>query len=58
MLKIQLETAEANKTNQFHSNFRIKALQTFRKIIASNKRTLEDVVLVSTPKDVAHFPIW
>ena len=44
-LKMQTEMTEMLEKNHFHSNLRIEELQTFRNINASNKRTLEDVLI-------------
>ena len=46
MLKIQPEMTEAVKINHFHAHLRKEALQTFRNISASNKKTLDDVLIV------------
>ena len=45
-LKVQPEMTEAIKINNFHAHLRKEALQTFRNINASNKRTLDDVLIV------------
>ena len=45
MLKMQPEMTEAMKINQFHAHLRKEALQTFRNISTSNKKTL-DVLIV------------
>ena len=52
MLKVQPEMTEAMKINQFHAHLRKEALQTFRKISASNKETLDDVLIVFRRKYV------
>ena len=46
MLKMQPEMTEAMKINHFHAHLRKEALQTFRKKIASNKKTFDDVLIV------------
>ena len=46
MLKMQPEMTEAMKINHFHAHLRKEALQTFRNISASNKKTLDDVLIV------------
>ena len=45
-------TEAAMKTNHFHEHLRKEALQTFTKIIASNKKTLDDVLIVFRRKYV------
>ena len=52
MLKMQTEKSEAIKVNHFHSHLRKKALQTFRNINASNKGTLQDVLVIFRRKYV------
>ena len=52
MLKMQPEMTEAMKINHFHAHLRKKALQTFRNISASNKKTLDDVLIVFRRKYV------
>ena len=52
MLKMQPEMTEAMKINHFHAHSRKEALQTFRKISASNKKTLDDVLIVFRRKYV------
>ena len=52
MLKMQPEMTEATKVNHFQANLRKKALQTFRNISASNKKTLDDVLIVFRRKYV------
>ena len=46
------EMIEAMKINHFHSHFRIDAVQTFKIINTSNKRTLEDVLILFRQKYV------
>ena len=50
--KTQPEMTEAMKINHFHARLKQDALQTFRKINATNKRTLEDVLIVFRRKYV------
>ena len=45
-LKMQPEMTEAMKMNHFHAHLRKEALQTFRNISASNKKILNDVLIV------------
>ena len=52
MLKRQPEMKEAMKINHFHAHLRKDALQTFKNIIASNKKTLDDVLIVFRRKYV------
>ena len=52
MLKMQTEMTEAMKINRFQANLRKEALQTFRNISASNKKTLDDVLIVFRRKYV------
>ena len=52
MLKIQPEMTEAMKINHFHAHLRKEALQTFRNIIALNKKTLDYVLIVFRRKYV------
>ena len=52
MLKMQPEMTEAMKINHFHAHLRKEALQTFRNISASNKKTLDDVLIVFLRKYV------
>ena len=52
MLKMQPEMTEAMKINHFHAHLRKEALQTFRNINASNKKTLGDVLIVFRRKFV------
>ena len=46
MLKMQPEMTEAMKINHFHAHLRKEALQTFRNTGASNKKTIDDVLIV------------
>ena len=52
MHKMQLEMTEAMKNNHFHAHLRKEAFQTFRNISASNKKTLDDVLIVFERKYV------
>ena len=52
MLKMQPEMTEAMKINHFHAHLRKEALQTFRNISASNKKTLDDVLILFRRKYV------
>ena len=52
MLKMQPEMTEAMKINHSHAHLRKEALQTFRKISALNKKTLDDVLIVFRRKYV------
>ena len=52
MLKMQPEMTQAIKINHFYAILRKKALQTSRKIIASSKKTLDDVLIVFRRKYV------
>ena len=52
MLKMQPEMTEAMKINHFHAHLRKEAVQTFRKTNASNKKTLDDVLIVFRRKYV------
>ena len=52
MIKMQPDTREAMKKNHFNSLLRKNALQTFRKIITTNRQTLEDILAVFRKKDV------
>ena len=56
MLKMQPEMTEAMKINHFHAHLRKEALQTFRKISAINKKTLDDVLIVFRRKYVKPEP--
>ena len=51
-LKMQPEMTEAMKINHFHTHLRKDALQTFGNISASNKKTLDDVLIVFRRKYV------
>ena len=46
MLKMQPEMTEAIKINHFRAHLRKEALQTIRKISASNRKTLGDILIV------------
>ena len=46
MLKVQPEVPEAMKINHLDAHLRKEALQTFKKISASNKKTLDAVPIV------------
>ena len=52
MLKMQPEMTETMKINRFHAHLRKEALQIFRNISASNKKTLGDVLIVFRRKYV------
>ena len=52
MLKMQSDMTEAMKINHCHAHLRKEALQTFRNISASNKKTLDDVLIVFRRKYV------
>ena len=52
MLKMQPEMTEAMKSNHFHAHLRKEAVQTIRKISATNKKTLDDVLIVFRRKYV------
>ena len=52
MPKMQPEMTEAMKINHFYAHLRKEARQTFRNISASNKKTLNDVLLVFRRKYV------
>ena len=52
MLKMQPEMTVAMKIIHFHAHLRKEALQTFRKISALNKKTLDDVLIVFPRKYV------
>ena len=52
MLKMQPEMTEAMKINHFHIHLRKEALQRFRNISASNKKTLDHVLIVFRRKYV------
>ena len=51
-LKRPPEMTEAMKINHFHAHLRKEALQTFRSISATNKKTLDDVLIVFRRKYV------
>ena len=51
-LKMQPEMTEAMKINHFHAHLCKDALQTFRNISATNKKTLDDVLIVFRRKHV------
>ena len=50
MLKMQPELTEAMKFNHFHSHLQKETLQTFRNIKASNKKILDDVLILFRQK--------
>ena len=52
MLKMQPEMIEAKKNNHFHAHLREEALQAFGIISTSNKKTLDDVLIVFRRKYV------
>ena len=52
MLKMQAEMKESMTINHFHAHLRKEALQTFRNISASNKKTLDAVLIVFRRKYV------
>ena len=52
MIKMQPVMTGQMKINHFHSLFRKNALQTFRNINSSNRRTLEDVLVIFRRKYV------
>ena len=52
MLKMQPELSEAMKIQHFRSHLQKDGLQTFRNIHASNKRTVEDVLIITPRKYV------
>ena len=52
MLKMQPEMTEAMKNNLFHAHLRKEALQTLRNISAMNKKTVDDMLIVSRRKYV------
>ena len=52
MLEMQPEMTEAMKINHFHAHRQKKALQTFKKMSASIKKTLDDVLIVFRRKYV------
>ena len=52
VLKMQPDMTVASKLNHFHAHLRKEALQTFRKISASNRKTLDAVLIVFRQKYV------
>ena len=50
MLKMQPKMTEAIKINHFYAHLRKEALRTFRNISASNKKSLEDVLIAFRQK--------
>ena len=52
MLKMQSEMTEVMKINHFHAHLRKEAIQTFGNLSASNKKTLDDVLIVFRRKHV------
>ena len=52
MLKMQPEMTKPMKIHHFHAHLRKEALETFRNITASNKKTLDDVLIVFRQKYV------
>ena len=52
MLEMQLEMTESLKFNHFHAHLTNEAFQTYRKISASNKKILDDVIIVFRRKYV------
>ena len=52
ILKMQPEVNETKKINLFYAYLRKEALQTFRNINATNKRALEDVLIIFPRKSV------
>ena len=52
MLKMQTEMTEAMKNNLFHAHLQKEAIQTFRNIRFSGKKTLNDVLIVFRRKYV------
>ena len=52
MIKMQPEMSEQKKINHFHSLLQKNGLQTFRKISAPNRQTLEDVLVIFRRKYV------
>ena len=56
MLKMQPKMTEAMKINHFHAHLQKEAVQTFKKINASNKKTLDDVQIVFRRKYVKPEP--
>ena len=52
MLKMQPEMTEAMKYNYFNAHLRREAVQTFKNISATNKKTLDDVRIVFRRKNI------
>ena len=52
MLKVQPEVTEAMKINHFKAHLGKEALQTFRNKSASNKKNLDDLIIVFRRKYV------
>ena len=52
MFKMQPEMTEVMKITHFHAHLRKEALQTFRKMSASSKKVLEDLLNVFRRKQV------
>ena len=52
MLNMQPEMMEAMNINHFHAHLKKEAFHTFRKISASDNKTLDDVLIVFQRKDV------
>ena len=52
MLRMQPEMSEAMKNHRFHSHLREEAVQKFKNTTASNKRTLEDIIIIFKRKYV------
>ena len=50
MLKMQPDMTEAMKINDFNAPLQKEALQTFRNISASKKKTVDDVVIFASTK--------
>ena len=46
VLKMQPQMTEAMKTNHFHAHIRKETQQTIRKKNASNRKVLDDVIIV------------
>ena len=51
-LRMQAEMTNAMKVNHFHAHLQKEALQTFRNMSASNKKTLDDALIVFRQKYV------
>ena len=49
---MQPEVTETMKINHFHAYLRREALQAFRNVIASNRKTLDDVLIMFRRKYV------